>query len=108
VGGTHMLGHAMASAALNAGVDLRYNHRVRRILMQGDRACGIELTDGRDLSAKVEYARGYAKLLYERELHDRLLNEVMAADPMHDGFTLSNVLAKEQAAALLAEADDYF
>jgi len=60
------------------------------------------------LGAKVEFARGYAKLLYERELHDRLLNEVMAADPDYDGFTLSNVLAKEQAAALLAEADDYF
>lgn len=68
----------------------------------------IEATGGRDLSAKVEYASGYAKLLYERELHDRLLNEVMAADPYHDGFTLSNVLAKEQAAVLLAEADDYF
>ncbi|MDJ0793889.1 MAG: TRAP transporter TatT component family protein [Woeseiaceae bacterium] len=68
----------------------------------------IEVTDGRDLSAKVEYAKGYAKLLYERELHDRLLNDVMAADPYHDGFTLSNVLAKEEAAELLAEADDYF
>jgi len=68
----------------------------------------IAITDGRDLSAKVEFARGYAKLLYERELHDRLLNEVMATDPDYDGFTLSNVLAKEQAAALLAEADDYF
>ena len=68
----------------------------------------IALTDGRDLSAKVEYARGYAKLLYERELHDRLLAEVMAADPAYEGFTLSNVLAKEQAEALLAEADDYF
>lgn len=68
----------------------------------------IEITDGRDLSAKVEYARGYARLLYERELHDRLLNEVMAADSDYDGFTLSNVLAKEQAATLLAEADDYF
>jgi len=68
----------------------------------------IAMTGGRDLSAKVEYARGYAKLLYERELHDRLLNEVVAADPYHDGFTLSNVLAKEQAEALLAEADDYF
>jgi len=68
----------------------------------------IAVTDGHDLSAKVEYARGYAKLLYERELHDRLLNEVMAADPHYDGFTLSNVLAKEQAEALLAEADDYF
>ena len=68
----------------------------------------IEISDGRDLSAKVEYARGYAKLLYERELHDRLLNEVMTADSDYEGFTLSNVLAKEQAAILLAEADDYF
>jgi len=68
----------------------------------------IALTDGRDLGVKVEYARGYARLLYERELHDRLLHEVMAADPYQDGYTLSNVLAKEQAEALLAEADDYF
>ena len=68
----------------------------------------IELTDGRDLGAKVEFAKGYAKLLYERELHDRLLNEVLAADPNYDGYTLSNVLAQEQAEALLAEADDYF
>jgi hypothetical protein len=68
----------------------------------------IKLTDGKDLSAKVEYARRYAKMLYERELHDQLLNEVMAADPYQDGYTLSNVLAKEQAAVLLAEADDYF
>jgi len=68
----------------------------------------IALTDGRDLSAKVEYARGYARLLYERELHDRLLNEVMATDSEYDGYTLSNVMAKEQAKALLADADDYF
>ena len=68
----------------------------------------IALTDGKDLGAKVEFARNYAKKLYEREMHDQLLNEVMAADPYQDGFTLSNVLAKEEAAVLLAEADDYF
>ncbi len=68
----------------------------------------IELTEGRDLSAKVEYARGYAMLLYERELHDRLLIEVIQADPYADGLTLSNILAKEDAAAMLAAADDYF
>ncbi len=68
----------------------------------------IELTDGRDLSAKVEYARGYAKLLYERELHDQLLQEVVAADPYSDGFTLSNVMAQEEAEQMLLEADDYF
>lgn len=68
----------------------------------------IALSDGRDLSAKVEFARGYAKLLYERELHDQLLSEVMTADPYADGLTLSNVMAKEQAAEMLAEADNYF
>jgi hypothetical protein len=68
----------------------------------------IELTDGQDLSAKVEFARGYAKLLYDRELHDQLLNEVMAADPEVYGLTLSNILAQEDAAQLLKEADDYF
>jgi len=68
----------------------------------------IALTDGKDLGAKVEFARGYAKKLYEREMHDRLLNEVMAADPYQDGFILGNVLAQEDAAVLLAEADDYF
>ena len=68
----------------------------------------IELTDGRDLSAKVEFARGYAMLLYERELHDRLLMEVIEADPYADGLTLSNILAKDDAVAMLAAADDYF
>lgn len=68
----------------------------------------IELTGGRDLGAKVEFARGYAKMLYERDLHDRLLLEVLAADPEADGLTLLNVLAQEDAARLLAEANDYF
>jgi hypothetical protein len=68
----------------------------------------IAMSDGRDLSAKVEYARGYAKLLYERELHDRLLEEVLEADPYADGLTLSNVLAQQDARVLLAEADAYF
>lgn len=68
----------------------------------------IAVTGGRDLSAKVEFARGYARLLYERELHDRLLQEVVNADPYQDGFTLSNVMAQQDAAVLLASADDYF
>ena len=68
----------------------------------------IELSDGSDLSAKVEYARGYARPLYERELHDRLLNEVITADPEMPGYTLTNVLAQRDAQELLATADDYF
>ncbi len=68
----------------------------------------IELSGGSDLSAKVEFARGYARLMFERELHDRLLNEVMTTDPEVPGFTLTNVLAQRDAAELLAGADDYF
>ncbi len=68
----------------------------------------IQLTDGRDLNAKFEYARSYARPLYKRELHDKLLNEVMAANPHVPGYTLTNVLAQQGAAELLASADDYF
>jgi hypothetical protein len=68
----------------------------------------IAISDGRDLGAKVEFAEGYARLLYERELHDRLLEEVLAADPYEPGSTLQNVLAQERARVLLASADDYF
>ncbi len=68
----------------------------------------IELSHGMDLSAKVEYARGYARLLYKRKLHDQLLNEVLAADPNAPGYTLTNVLAQRDAAKLLASADDHF
>ena len=63
---------------------------------------------GRDLSIKVDYARYYARTLYDRELHDRLLEEVLAADPIQPGFTLFNTLAQQDAEELLASADDYF
>jgi tetratricopeptide (TPR) repeat protein len=68
----------------------------------------LALSEGKNLSVKVEYACGYARLLYDRELHDRLLREVLAADPAAPGLTLTNVLAQEQAAELLRSGEDYF
>ena len=68
----------------------------------------IELTGGRHLMAKVFFAEQYARLLFDRELHDALLNEVLAAEPAAPGLTLMNTIAKEQARALLDSADDYF
>jgi hypothetical protein len=68
----------------------------------------IELSGGRDLSIKVDFARYYARTLYDRELHDRLLEEVLAADPTQPGLTLFNTLAQDDAKELLAGADDYF
>ena len=68
----------------------------------------IELSDGRNLGAKVEFARSYARLLYDRELHDRLLTEVLSAEPVAAGLTLFNTLAQREAQELLESADDYF
>ena len=66
----------------------------------------IQYSEGRDLIAKVEYARLYARLTYNQELHDRLLGEVLNADPVEPDLTLSNVVAQEKARKL--KDDDYF
>ena len=68
----------------------------------------VELSGGRHLMTKVMFARSYARSVYDRELHDRLLNEVLAADPHVPGQTLVNVIAQREAKALLASADEYF
>jgi hypothetical protein len=68
----------------------------------------IALSGGKDLGIKVEFARQYARLVYDRELHDRLLNEVLAAEPRVPGYTLFNTLAQRTARDLLATADEYF
>jgi hypothetical protein len=47
-------------------------------------------------------------LVFDKELHDRLLNEVVAADPVIEGMTLTNKIAQERARELLAGSDDYF
>lgn len=68
----------------------------------------IAISKGGNLMAKVEYASRYARLVFDKKLHDRLLHEVLAADPHVPGFTLSNVLAQKQAAKLLQSSKQYF
>ena len=68
----------------------------------------IALSQGKNLMAKVVYARHYARLVFERGLHDKLINEVLEADPEQPGFTLINTIAQQQARQLAASADEYF
>ena len=68
----------------------------------------IELSAGLDLSVKVEYARRYARMMFDQELHDRLLREVIAARAEAPGRTLFNVLAKRDAVMLLETSAEYF
>jgi hypothetical protein len=68
----------------------------------------IDLSTGKNLMAKVLFAKHYARIVFDRELHDMLLIEVLEANPNISGYTLVNTLAQEQAAKLLKSAEDYF
>ena len=68
----------------------------------------IDASGGRNLYAKTLMAEFYARLVFDQALHDRLLDEVLAADPKAPGYTLMNTLARERAVALKASGKDYF
>jgi len=68
----------------------------------------FEMSGGHDLSPKVEMLKGIARTLYDRELNDQLCDEILGASPYADGYTLTNVLAKEEALALCSASDEYF
>jgi len=100
-GGIHVyLGmlYSLRPPALGGQLDLAREHFDRSIAISG----------GRDLSAKVEYARRYARMVFDRELHDRLLTEVIEAPAEEPGRTLFNVLAQQDAIELLTSSGDYF
>lgn len=68
----------------------------------------IAISGGRNLMVKVTFARQYARLMFDRKLHDRLLHEVLKADPNLPNHTLINTLARQEAQKLLDSADNYF
>ena len=68
----------------------------------------LEFSAGKNQMVRVLYAQFYARLVFDQELHDRLLNEVLAADPVAPRLTLINTLAKGKAKALLESGKDYF
>lgn len=68
----------------------------------------LALSKGSNYMVNVLYARLYARIVFDRDLHDRLLNAVIAADPHKPGYTLVNTWAQKQAKELLISADEYF
>ena len=68
----------------------------------------LEITGGKHLLVKVFFAEHYARLVYDKELHDQLLRDVLAAETEVPGLTLMNTIAQEQARVLLDSSDDYF
>ncbi|MGB1498073.1 TRAP transporter TatT component family protein [Alloalcanivorax venustensis] len=68
----------------------------------------VALSEGRNLLARVLFAEHYARLVFDRELHDAQLREVLEAEPDVPDLTLQNTYARQQARQLLDSADDYF
>lgn len=66
------------------------------------------LADNRNHLIEVLYAERYARMTFDRQLHDRLLEEVLSLPPEQPGFTMTNVLAQRRARQLLDSADEYF
>ncbi|MCK5829528.1 MAG: hypothetical protein KAH20_04435 [Methylococcales bacterium] len=68
----------------------------------------LQLSDNKNLMVYLLYAKRYARMLFDRELHDTLLNKVIDAKAEQNELTLSNILAQQQAKKLLESADEYF
>ena len=49
----------------------------------------LELSGGKNQMVRVLYAQFYARLVFDQALHDRLLNEVLVADPVGSGYVAS-------------------
>ena len=68
----------------------------------------LAMSGGKNQMVRVLYAKQYARLVFDKDLHDRLLNEAIAADPHAPGLTLINVIAQQQAKQLLESGKDFF
>ncbi len=68
----------------------------------------IEISNGHNMMAKVVYASQYARMMFDQELHHRLLTEVIDGDPNMPGYVLINTVAQQEAAVLLADEAEYF
>jgi len=68
----------------------------------------IKITQGKNLMVKVLYAEYYARLTFNKALHQKLVSDVLSTTESPDKFLLINALAIQKAKALQASAKDYF
>lgn len=68
----------------------------------------VEISGGENLYAKSMMAEMYARAIFDRELHDRLVDEVLESNPQAGDLTLQNVVAQKLALQLKESADAFF
>ena len=88
---------SLLPASLGGNPDLAQQHFQRAMELAPD-----------NLMTKVLYAKHYARMVFDRDLHDNLLISALNSQTKAPGLTLINTLAQQQAQQLLDSADDYF
>ncbi len=68
----------------------------------------LKISEGKNLMVHVLFAENYARLVFDQELHDKLLNQVLSSNHVETGLTLINTLAQKRAELLLAESPEFF
>lgn len=68
----------------------------------------LEISQRKNLMALLMYAEKYARLLFDKELHDSLLRELLSVDVSQSKTLLIDKMAQLKAKELLADSDDYF
>ena len=68
----------------------------------------LSISGGRSLTIKVQKARFYARQIFDRDLYESLLQQVLEAPVDESEFTLQNAAAKIMAKKLLEEVDEVF
>ncbi|WP_185964392.1 TRAP transporter TatT component family protein [Aliikangiella marina] len=67
-----------------------------------------QIANQQNLMIKVTLAERYARVIFDRDLHDKWLKEVIANQDDFAQYRLINTIAKEKAEALLKSADEFF
>jgi hypothetical protein len=68
----------------------------------------LKLSGGRNLMMKVQYADHYARVVFDQQLYDHLLKEVLAGKVEVPGLVLNNTLAQQEARKMLARESKIF
>jgi phytoene dehydrogenase-like protein len=79
-GGTGAISNAIASAARAAGVEIRTDAAVNRILVRGNRAEGVVLDNGDEIRARVVASSVDPRLTFQRLLEPALLPDEFIED----------------------------
>jgi phytoene dehydrogenase-like protein len=75
IGGMGAISNAMAQAATSHGVEIETDAPVRELIVEGGRACGVVLGDGRAIRANAVAVNANLKLFYTSMVPDGALDD---------------------------------